>query len=283
MAKKGGYYPVVRKTTLDAATSGFTAKLLRVDRELSKLNRRLYRESRCYRVKIDAPQGFENNYNVFALRNSWDLKKALQLAKSSYDANVSQEKAHLTGNQMARWQDFRTNTGLEGSSDELRSELWPIGFVAGAAQTAGQFVTTSVVDGSGSTREFTWGTPSGAEFGILHEFQKAGRAQSAPEDLSLGAYNDLDTTVDGGILLDLQTDGNAPPYAEESDNTNPFVYVGTIGAVASGQQRHSTGFFDAPCGIVVITTATPGAINSTLSFEVQAGDYKGVNAPSMLE
>ena len=84
-------------------------------------------------------------------------------------------------------------------------------------------------------------------------------------------------------MLDLQNDGNNPPYDAASNASDPFVYVGTIGAVASGQQRHSTGFFDAPCGIVVITTSAPSAINSTLSFEVQAGDYKGVNAPSMLE
>ena len=216
MAKKGGYYPVVRKTTLDAATSGFTAKLLRVDRELSKLNRRLYRETRCYREKIDAPQGFTENYNVFALRNTWDLKKAVQLAKKAYDDNVAKEKDHLTGNQIARWQDFRIDSGLGATTDELRSELWPNTFIAGAPRTAGEFELSRVVDGAGNTRTFTWGIPTAAQFGVLDEFKKAGQAQSDPEDLSLGAYNDLDTAVDGSILLDLQDRGNFPPYQVET-------------------------------------------------------------------
>ena len=82
----------------------------------------------------------------------------------------------------------------------------------------------------------------------------------------------------------LQTRGELPPYnAEGVGASAPWVEVAQLSA-ATTAQKLSTGFFDAPCGFVLIVPqfATSDELD-TLSWSVQSGDYKGVHAPSMLE
>jgi hypothetical protein len=65
-----------------------------------------------------------------------------------------------------------------------------------------------------------------------------------------------------------------------------FTKVATLYVDAGGGNKLSTGYFNAPCGLVLITTG--GGLNATtvsekIYVEAKAGDYKGVHAPSMLE
>ncbi len=80
----------------------------------------------------------------------------------------------------------------------------------------------------------------------------------------------------------LQNRGNLPPY-----NANAFpsiwVKVATLTVGAAGNQKISTGFFDAPCGLVYLkaTGTNFDDLNNGISLTVQAGDYKGVKAHNM--
>ena len=51
----------------------------------------------------------------------------------------------------------------------------------------------------------------------------------------------------------------------------------------AGTQKLSTGFFTAPCGLVLCVGYGGDDTNFSVSLEAKAGDYKGVHAPSMLE
>jgi len=97
-------------------------------------------------------------------------------------------------------------------------------------------------------------------------------------------YDDLMADNNADLAEDLQTDGNSPPYnATTAGEGNAWVKIGEIGSTASGQKL-STGYFDAPCGFVLIYVgvASPPVL-SDLAVTFASGDYKGVHAPSMLE
>ena len=281
---KAKHYPVVLGTDLDDVATTSTTKILRVDRELSKLNHRLYRMCRYYQVKIDMipTDSADSAVNVFVLRDDWALQKAVQMAFAQYNDNTKEERAKLGKNQLARWQDFRIDDGLAavGGVDELVGRMYTPA-VAGTNFTAGEFELSKVVDAAGTTRTFTFGTGTATEFSVLAEYDASANQQTEPDSTTAGAYNDLDDESDAANVTALQNDGNLPPYNQtDVASGTPWVRVGVLGRGAAGQQRLSTGFFTAPGGLVVLSgVSTPNAIQ----FEVKRGDYKGVHAPSMLE
>ena len=113
----------------------------------------------------------------------------------------------------------------------------------------------------------------------------AGNAQASPSsDTNDGPYANIKNELDVATLQNLQEDGALPPYDANGVNAEtPWVHVATLGISAAGAQRLSTGFFDAPCGIVMMVGNNSEWNSNKMYFEVKRGDYKGVHAPSMLE
>ena len=286
-AKKTSHYPVVLGTDLDDVTTTSGNKLLRVDRELSKQNHRLYRMARYYQVKIDMqPQdSADTNVSIYVLADTWSLQKACQMAYKQYLDNTAEERAKLAGGHLARWADFRVDDGLDiggAQPDELVSRRYSYQKNASNFIT-GEFELTKVVDAAGVTRTFTLSSaPTGSEFSILNEYDASGNQQNTPNANVTGAYNALDDESDQANVTNLQEDGDLPPYTQTSlVPGNQWVRVANLGRGAGGQQRLSSGFFTAPMGLVLISGVNTSP--NTLSFEVKRGNYKGVHAPSMLE
>lgn len=281
-SKKKKHYPVVRSAELSGAAENTALRILQVDQELSKLNRRLYRQGRYYQVKMDIRPLADQLYEVYALRDDWAVQKGFQLAYANYVKNLEDEKANLSKTQLARWRDFRVETGATGAAMNVKLHAEN---GAGSILTAGEFELANVVDAAGTTRTFTWNnTPSASQYGILLEHDKAGDAQGTPDNLAaVGPYEDIDTGMDAGAFNHLEQDGNDPPYEKDGNNrSTPFVRVATLGS-AAGVQRLSTGYFTAPCGIVLIIGPGTDWNSDVFTMSVKAGDYKGVDAPSMLE
>lgn len=280
--KKSRHYPVVRMASLSPQGAASSTKILLVDRELSKLNRRLYRSGRYYQVKIDIDHNESNhNYVVLALRDDWAVQKAFQTAYQTYLDNTMEERDAMSSNVISRWEDFRTDPGLAGAQSVV-SSLWDE-TIAPVALTSGEFTLSQVVDDTDTTRTFTWKPVAGAsEFSILSEYDKVSNAQTTPNTAFSGqAYSGLTGEQNDDTVAHLANAANAPPYEQTGVNTlTPWVKIAELGATA-GAQRLSTGFFTAPCGFVVIYSTTGNVANAT--FEVKAGDYKGVHAPSMVE
>lgn len=282
MPKK--HYPVVRSAELvNNSTTSNTYKLLQVDRELSKLNKRMYRQTRAYEVKIDLnPAADTDQISVYALRNDWPLHKAVQMAYSVYRQATEQERAHLGSNQLARWEDFRINHGLETVQYDLLFSALRSRDLQAAAFGAGEFPLSNVVDKNGVEKTFTLGTQTGTTYDIIGNYDSSANMQDAPEDTVSGAYTDLEADVDSLTMQNLQNDGNQPPYNGDSmSSQSPWVLVARIGTSLRGN-RLSTGFFTAPLGMVAFS-GSAGFTPNDLQYTVQKGDYKGVNAPSMLE
>lgn len=280
MAKK--HYPVVLGSDLQQLAETSTTKVLRVDRELSKLNHRLYRQCRYYNVKIDLEpsDSADSRVGVYVLRDDWVLQKSVQMAYSRYMDNTKEERAKLSKSQLARWQDFRIADGLSISSDELRSRMYSHGLVA-ANFNAGEFELSKVVDSSGTTRTFTLGVGTPTTFNVMTEYDSAGNQQSTPDSQVTGGYNALDDESDVANVVALQDDGNLPPYNQDDlADGLPWVRIAVLGNGAEGQQRLSTGNIIAPLGLVVFTGVETA---NAIMFSAKRGDYKGVHAPSMLE
>lgn len=274
-------YPVVRTGRLTAGTSGEFE--IRIEQFLAKTNRRLYRHARNYRVKIDVDADSTEKFDVYALANNWMNHRALKMAYAMYLQNSEDERNRLKGTSIARWQDFRTESGTTGAvlADPVQYSVAQVA----TALTAGEFQNTIVVDAAGTSRSFSWGINTPSKYGILAQYDLAGNANTSPTT-STGAmpYDDLMSDDDATMAEALQTKGELPPYdADGVLDGSAWVKIATIDA-ASNSQRLSTGYFDAPCGIVLIQQVSGLADKSAdLQWTVQSGDYKGVHAPSMLE
>ena len=208
MAKK--HYPVVRSGRLDTAAPTSGEVLVPIDQFLSKTNRRLYRQARTYRVKIDLDPGSTQAYQVFALADNWMNHQALKMAYDMYLKNSADERERLGSSTVARWEDFRVDHGTTATVAnpvQFRSN-----FVAGQF-TSGDFATTVVVDANNAAKNFSWGAATASKYSLLEEYDKAGNASTMPTT-STGdmPYDNLMSDDDAAMADALQTRGELPPY-----------------------------------------------------------------------
>jgi hypothetical protein len=238
-----------------------------------------------YNVKVDIDTDLPDgaSVDVYALADTWYNMKAYQLAKKTFDANSAEELAQL-GSSKARWNDFRVDTAI------ANQDLQAVQFsnVAGVRFTGGEYEMSQVTSSGSSNRTFTWDTPSGSsEYNIIDEYDRTGNTDQSPTfgQPAVG-YDGLDDSVDDGQMDHLSDDGNIPPYDATGLENQCWVKVCTLFIRASGTNKVSTGYFNAPCGLVVLRTAgglEANSITERCHLTVKAGDYKGVHAPSMLE
>jgi len=275
-------YPVQRHATVRLASPAADG-LIHGNRVLSRLNKRLYRQGRFYQMKIDIDLTVADTGNpieVFALRDTWGNHQAYMMGFDVYQQSVANEKSRLSKDQVARWQDFTVESGSSAA------EMLPGVYDASGAITllsAGEFLDTQVEDVAGNTMQFTWGADvAGSKYGLIAQYEKKANQDNDPSTVA-GASIPYDTQLED--ISDVESDqlqnrGNAPPY-DSNLFGDRWVKVATLSRVA-GQQRLSTGFFTAPCGFAIVSGLN-GLAQSPISIEFKAGDYKGVQAPSMME
>ena len=275
------HYPVVRSSPVSSGAAANT--LVDTARNLSVLNRRLYRFGRFYEVKVDLRNDFVGQVEVFALRDDWAVHKAFQMAYQQYLKNTSDERQNLSDQQVARWEDFRCRDGLTLSKNDARPVMHDVAGNA-SVQNEGEFFNSIVVDGAGTSKTFTWGAGASDRYGILEEYDKTGNAFTVPSSRPSDApYENIDTSVDEVVHDQLQLNGDIPPYDQDGVNADtPWVRIAVLGGTA-GTQKLSSGFFTAPCGLVLLKGYGSDVVNFPAELTAKAGDYKGVHAPSMLE
>jgi hypothetical protein len=262
-----------------------TNLLIRTDKLLSNVNHRLYRQSRVYNVKVDIDADLADGdfVKVYALADTWYNMKAYQFAKKTFDENSAQELEQL-GADKARWNDFRVDHG-----DTIQQELEAIQFIGstGTRFTGGEYVMSEVTDSAGTTQTFRWVGSAANTFNIIDEYDRTGDTAQSPTFAQASvAYDGLEDEMDDSQMDHLSGDGNLPPYDGRVLENQAWVLVATLFIRATGTNKLSTGYFNAPCGLIRIDTG--GALNAqtiteNISMEVKAGDYKGVHAPSYLE
>ena len=294
MAKKSSrsgskHYPVHRKLNIRPLTNNSTRMEIRADYELSKANHRLYRQSRVYPCKVDiSPNLVGVTLEVYALSDTWMNCNAYQEAYDQFVKNSKEERSQ--GND-ARWNDFRVQSGvtvdglLSAGGVEDITATWAVGNY----YPGGEYLYSEVHDVTGATKRFSWtGTGVATEYNIIDEYDNMANTDATPSNpINTVGYDGLEDEMDDGQKDHLQNDGNNPPYAASSLENVCFTKIATLSANAGagpGGQRLSTGFFNAPCGLILVKSSGPIPINTDFgTLEIKSGDYKGVHGDSMLE
>ena len=282
--------PAVRKF-LVPQTSGTGLRVTRVARELSGQNRRLYRQSRVYRCKVNIPGGDKGTLHVYKLRDSFMLQRAYGLAMQAWNESHEDAMAVVKKNVRARWRDFRIELKSH-ISDTLTDSVTLSGSGTGVTITpvvVDEYDLAFATQTDGTTRDFALRSDVNT-YDIIAEYNKEGKVQDSPNTTTVeAAYEELQADLQNDDVLNIQASGNEPPY--DGDSTLPgeiLEYVGTLYNDASGRQKLTTGYFDAPLGAIFtvsegFTIPQVKYADGTLAvfdceIEVQGGDYKGIKA-----
>lgn len=280
---------------------------------LSITNRRLYRQNRVYRARLKLRASYLDGANegftgeVYTINNTWLNRKAYGMAKAVWDKAHADEIASMKAsglNAVARWRDFKTKLGATNgrigpvgpkydavANDFVVEELTP-------TATNYDWDASTVVkhDFAGSEIEFgfNWLAAAGNNFNIIEQVQRVYDVQETPN--SPVEYNTPydSVVVNSTELIDIEfdnvmEDGHMPPYDKENVD-NVLAHVATIGSkfvdpAEQGNDGHEimmldTGWFDAPCGFVILDGPLFSDLHTMdLCIEVASGDYKGVKAP----
>jgi len=287
------YLPAQRKTPLRMSTVdtgvGATEAQFDTGRVMSSLNHRLYRYGKRYTQKIDVDPSYMApgaSIDVWALMDTWYVQKAFEEAAVVFHRAYTDERENLNKGSRARWFDFRINSGLPTGPVKLLhacSDGNPRTSPSSPIQ-GGEFVDSIVEDAVGGTRSFSWITATGPTiYNVYTEYNKAGNTDSTPTTpTGDGPYDDLEADASQVEMAALQDNGNKPPY-NQTGFPSCWMKVATLTVGPNGNQKISTGFFDAPCGVVYLSATGTNFdnLNEGLSLTVQSGDYKGLKAQNM--
>jgi hypothetical protein len=267
-----------------------TACWIQLDKMLSGLNRRLYRQGRVYRVTVTANATGDPTQvlNVYTIANTWQFRKAYHLARKMYDRSHQDELE--AGVKRARWLDFRVKPSPTGVGNIGATAIrYSSNALSTGSPNIDEYTVSSVNKTDGQEREFhVMGDTTGSSWGILYEYDRIGDADVGIENIQpgTGPYYDLFDDLQYQEASTMTGDANAPPYdADRLQSSEHMVRNAVLKATASGTYRQSV-TVDAPLGLIYIdTTGVDHLLQTGYSLDVQvhAGDYKGVHAPSLLQ
>lgn len=274
-----------------------------VGAQLSRINHRLFRQGRQYKVRVSADANSfsdaTSSIEVWALAPTWYVNAAWRKAKAAYDGAMADEKKVLNEGNLAKWRDFRVECGIlgiGGTFDLLESggnqpqlttmpatgEIVPPPTPFNDGEF--NFATAKNLD-TGATMSFTWGTGSTTKFSLLEEYTRTRNESASPETvITQMPYDSLLAEGEDLDYQELQANGNEPPYKADAFESSVWCLVGTLSPGDLGSKN--TGYFTAPCGIVVTRNSFNDGVIGTrtlgkVTFEVAEGDYHGVHAPAM--
>ena len=279
--------------------------LVEVAPNLSRMNNRLYRQSRLYNVRfeaVDVSQGNPVKYEFYTLPDTWFVRGAIKYAHSIYMQNHKDElEAGVT---FSQWHDFDINPqNPDGTYEFTGVRLWDgDGFASVSADEpsgiGGTYSTTKAADGT-AFGFHVMGNVSNS-YNILREYAEFLNNRK-PDDESTTAvqpYGDLLDLKDAEQMVE---SGDRAPYDrdfsgwipdDESVDDSTGQHCLTLKSMLVSDRDSSpqvrTPFFTAPLGLVyvrrfVTSTLTDLATDQQqLRMEVQAGHYKGVKAPSLV-
>lgn len=265
-------------------TGQLPTQLFKIDipRIMSYYNHRLYRQCGVYRARIDLETSSltADGFTVVTLANTWHVKRSIQTARDMHDQAMSDELA-MAGR--SRWYDFRI---FEGSA--ISAGQADLVIQAGATPQSiaekpfvGEWFTTGITDAAGNSRQFTLSGPTtSASYNIFQEYDLLGNSDTTPVVTStLGGYDGIEASIDSANVDKLLKNGNSPPYSDTDLPDEVFVSRGKLFRQSnlSGVSRESTGFFDAPLGLVWIYMDSEITGHPSISLTVQGGSYKGVS------
>lgn len=289
-------------------TDGEGNMLVNLSDACTRLNGRLYRNARTYRVSfspIVSPTqdgGATSTYEFYTLPNTWFVHGAVKYAYQTYMQMMQDELD--AGVPMAKWHDFKINeqnvTGVyESSGVALTDGTADGGYGALPADEA--ISDSSVTDAGGTSQGFHILGNLANSYNIFREFanrlnyrpQPGTTSSTQPYD-GLLDLDDADVLAERGDLAPYDRDWSVflPDDATVDDDAGQQILVhrGTIVVDDNaGSIPFSTRAFDAPLGLVWVRKYVNGAEAAFLTTQLQLvatlspGDYKGVHSHSLTE
>jgi hypothetical protein len=212
------------------------------------------------------------------------LEKAVAYARAAYEKSVKEEKK-LLGKQLARWHDFRLNLNPTDGNNVPFTQLHPTVINADSMTpsplTSGDF-QNSVSRDEDTNTAYAFGLwESGNQYNILKEYEKSGSTEDSPDDIeTVAPYEAIDDETSSTTFVELQQQGNEPPYNKDSMNDQQlFRHVGDLYTTANGNQKLSTGTICAPLGLVLLVS--DGSAPANICIHMKKGKYKGLASEAM--
>ncbi len=287
--------PAVRHLRYHLTNSGSagteTSHFIDLAKDLSALNRRLYRQGRSYHVRrvtvvssntVCPPQATAGRISMSCAPNSWTARGAWNRGLKTYNLMNKEATHNLTNNISGKWHDFKiylTNAMYAGTT------LVPIDN-GNNAPTSGEWNYSEYVSPDGTTSEDTFrihlmGDSDGSvgawnSVGLIESFG-ATRATvdsdqpnvpgDASDDPLLNVF-DYGTTIDE-VIDKLEAENDNPPYDLEdypgAETNAPEPVIVQYGAISNAEVDGRVGGFVAPCGL--------------LEIEIKGYDQDGVEFP----
>ncbi len=290
-----------RTTALAASGVDLPDGVVQVDKLLSVLNNRLYRQGMVYDVSfslVNPPGETTGVFKFYTLPNNWFVRGAIAHAFRQYRAAMQPEML-ITGGKTAKWHDFVID---HQDPDGTRGVQYPSLFDGDSwvAVTTGLGTELSTVtNAAGTENQFHIGGALSNSYSILEEYAIHLLSRRADDSSEAGPQT-YEGLLEGGTDIDhILEKGDVPPYDETfafwhggADADTDFrmvfqdsMYVGSTDSdntspLAPGN-RLVTRTFSAPLGLVWVEANAnlhSGTATPNIAMHAKAGNYKGVSA-----
>lgn len=301
--------PAVRHLRYDLVNSESpgteTSHFIDLAKDLSSLNRRLYRQGRSYHVKrisvvstntiaAAAPPQNAGRISVSAAANSWVTRGAWGRGLKTFNLMNKEATHNLTNDVSGKWSDFKVYL----SNDHYTNgNAQPIDN-GGNSPTGGEWTYSNYISPDGTTSSDTFrinllGDTSGAAGSVIYVglVQSFGDTRAtvdsdqpnvpgdASDDPLLNVF-DYGTTIDE-VITKLEDNNDNPPYDIDDycggDTNMPKPLVMSETSIPDGRGVMSG--FEAVCGLLEVEITSPIASDVySVLVELSPGKYRGIKA-----
>lgn len=301
--------------------NGADSTYIDIARDLSAINRRLYRQGRNYSISNMSVHDSQGDVRVLVSTapNTWATHEAWQMSFDGWKRQRAQALKDLTGASTPRWSDFK----LYLNKDMVTDSDWPgvrdddenVALGTGA-NSSGEWEYSDIGFHRAGTRydNFAIGLMGGHDFssitgettphdteydGYVSALEALQEVRTLPRD-PVDFDASFDDSVFGGmnlnvadgnedVLLQIEQEGDQPPYPTEflGNTLNPASDTGAWPI----RECHIESTYspmammgpipNVPCGLLQIETTSSGDNTIGLLIELTPGQYKGVHAPPM--
>ena len=300
-SKKKSKTPALRylryEMTMSSNASTEVSAFIDIARDLSRVNRRLYRQGRDYHVKkisivsSDTPNG-GNRVSFSTVHDTWVTRQAWKRGFETYKLMQKEATKQISGDVKGTWDDFKVylspdhRTGTKLDPKDNGGNNWDAGewqytelVTPDGTTSADNFELTLIGDHDGSAGSRT-------SVGLIRSYgESRATVQGTDPNVPGNASDDpLVNVFDYGTAIDevidlMEAQGDAPPYELNNypggagNGQKPSVVQDT--AIVDG--RAVVGGFNAVCGLIEVEakTALPNDVISIL-VELAPGNYRGV-------